>query len=184
MDAWLARLESSRTVRVRPRIPSTTPTEKGFCASGAKLPGAFCLNRFVIMRSFLARGPILRCMMHAAPFDRSTHRSLAMENEAALLDIFPAQIATLTRSASERGCGVGERKAQGTCPVACSFQVKRRGARCRRFHPISGPELHMQCNMTWRSRHHNIICKWRRPNAHAKQAKANLVGHFLTHGLS
>ena len=67
------------------------------------------------MRSFLARGPILRCMMHAAPFDRPTDRSLAMENEAALLDIFPAQIATLG-SASERGYGVRERKSARNVP--------------------------------------------------------------------
>ena len=61
--------DQTATASSCPSVPPTTPTEKGFCASGAKLPGTFCLNRNVIMRSVLARGPILRCMMHA---DRPT----------------------------------------------------------------------------------------------------------------
>ena len=167
------------------RISSTTPTEKGFCASGAKLPGAFCLNRFVIMRSFLARGPILRCMMHAAPFDRPTDRPrpLAGDGERGC----SARHISCSNRNTRLGFGTGIR----------SKGAEKRKERARLHAPsrlnVAEPaaadstqyqDQNYTNNTTWRSRHHNIVCRWRRLNAHAKQMKANLVGHFLTHGLS
>ena len=117
-------------VRPRPhpsvRPWSTTPTEKGFCASerasGAKLPLTFCLNRIVIMRSVLARGPIFHCMMHAAhrPLRAgSGERGLAFQSGR--VNLAPSLTSQHSNSAGSgtRRNEVWERKAHGTCLVAC-----------------------------------------------------------------